>query len=207
MISQLGECSQNYLFNLTVFRKNCDKSFIGASSLYLIFVELFLNLWFLFYSTDRDKCQNIDWGYNYTNSDRKSLAEWAFSWLPIQFHVVNPMSISRGRRNNYRPCWNAECKHFYQVLLRAPQDEVTSSAASFLLSHLNEKRKDRCSEAFNNIDFTQSSRLILNIINNLTGRIRHTRRLCPITAKLIALQLVKNRIFKTKKLRVGQTSC
>ena len=30
------------------------------------------------------------------------------------------LSIRRGRRDNYRPCWDAESKHLYQVFLLAP---------------------------------------------------------------------------------------
>ena len=49
------------------------------------------------------------------------------------------------------------------------------------------------------------------MINNLTGRNRHTRRLCLITVNSIASQLVKNGIYKTinresAKLVVGEVS-
>ena len=54
--------------------------------------------------------------------------------------------IPRGRRSNYGPCRDAECEHFYQVFLQAPQGEGTSSAVSTLLNHLDEKRKDCWSE-------------------------------------------------------------
>ena len=53
----------------------------------------------------------------------------------------NKLSNSRNRKNNYRTCLDAEYKHFYQVYQRAPQGKATSSAASALLSHLDEKQK------------------------------------------------------------------
>ena len=107
------------------------------------------------------------------------------------------LSIPLGRRNNYRPCWNSECEHLYQVFLRAPQSKATITAASVLLSHLDKKRKDRWSEAVNNINFTHFSRLAWNRNHNLTGRARHTRLFYPITANSIAVLLIKNRIYKT----------
>ena len=78
-----------------------------------------------------------------------------------------------------------------QVFLRPPQGEATCSAASALLSHLDNKRKDCWSEAVNNIDVMHFNRRAKNIINNMTGRTRHTRRFCPIAANSIASQLVK----------------
>ena len=107
-------------------------------------------------------------------------------------------SIPRGRRNNYRPCWDRECEHLYQTFLQAPQGGASSTAASALLSRLDEKRRERWSEAVNTIDFTHSSRLAWNTINNLTGRSRQSRRLCPISANSIASQLVQNGVYKTK---------
>ena len=51
----------------------------------------------------------------------------------------NKLSNSRNRKNNYRTCLGAEYKHLYQVYQRAPQGKATSSSASALLSHLDEK--------------------------------------------------------------------
>ena len=107
-------------------------------------------------------------------------------------------SVPRGRRNNYRPCWDAECEDLYQTFLGASPGEASSTAASALLARLDEKRKERWSEAVNTIDFTHSSRLAWNTINNLTGRSRNSRRPCPISANSIALQLVRNAVFQTK---------
>ena len=74
-------------------------------------------------------------------------------------YAAAKLPIPPGRRNNYRPCWDAECEHLNQIFLRASHSKATSLAASTLLSHLDEKRKDRWFEAVNNIDFTHSSRL------------------------------------------------
>ena len=80
----------------------------------------------------------------------------------------------------------------------AGQGDATSTAASAVLSKLDEKQKNCCSEAVNSIDFTHSNRLALNTINNLTGKTRHQHRCCSISAYLIALQLVQNGVYKTK---------
>ena len=65
------------------------------------------------------------------------------------------------------------------------------------LSIIDEKRNDCWSKAVNNIDFTHSSWLAWNIINNLTGRSRNTRHLCPITVPYLAVG--KNCAYKTTK--------
>ena len=107
-------------------------------------------------------------------------------------------SIPRGRRNNYRPCWDAECNRLYQAFVKASPGKASNKAASALLAQLDEKRKQRWSEAVNTIDFTHSSRLAWNTINNLTGRSRNTTRPCPISANSIASQLVKNGTYETR---------
>ena len=48
------------------------------------------------------------------------------------------------------------------------------------------------SEAVQSIDFSHSSRKAWSILNNLTGRSRHSPRHCPVSADAIASQLVKN---------------
>ena len=35
--------------------------------------------------------------------------------------ATEKLSTSRGSKNNYRPCWDAECKHLYQVFLHSSQ--------------------------------------------------------------------------------------
>ena len=107
------------------------------------------------------------------------------------------ISISRGRRKNYRPCWDAECEALCQAFLKAPQGEGSNTAASALLSRLMKRRRKRWSEAVNAIDFMHSSRLAWNAINNLIGRTRRSYRRYPISANAIASQLVKNGTYRT----------
>ena len=107
-------------------------------------------------------------------------------------------SIPRGRRKNYRPCWDAEFEQLYQTFLRAPHGEATNIAASTLLARLDDKRRERWSEAVNTIDFTHTSRLAWNTLNKLPGRSRTSCRSCPISANCIASQLVKNGVYRTK---------
>ena len=65
-------------------------------------------------------------------------------------------------------------------------------AATALLAKLDKKRRDRWSEAVRSIDFSHSSRKAWSILNNRTGRSRHSPRHCPVSADAIASQLVRN---------------
>ena len=100
-------------------------------------------------------------------------------------------TILCGYRNNYIPCWDAECESLYKTFLQSPQGDDSSLAATALLAKLDRNRRDRWSEAVRNIDFLHSSRKAWNILNNLTGRSRHSARHCPVSADAIAFQLVK----------------
>ena len=101
-------------------------------------------------------------------------------------------TIPRGYRNNYIPCWYAECESLYKTFLQSPQGDDSSLAATALLAKLDRKRRDRWSEAVRSIDFSHSSRKAWSILNNLTGRSRHSSRHCPVPANAIASQLVRN---------------
>ena len=101
-------------------------------------------------------------------------------------------TIPRGYRNNYIPCWDAESESLYKTFLQSPQRDDLSLAATALLAKLDRKRKDRWSEAVRSIDFSHSSRKTWSILNNLTGRSRHSPRHCPVSADAIASQLVRN---------------
>ena len=52
------------------------------------------------------------------------------------------ISISRGRRNNYRPCWVAECESFYQKLFKAPWSKESNKDSSDLFAQIDEKRRE-----------------------------------------------------------------
>ena len=101
-------------------------------------------------------------------------------------------TILRGYRNNYIPFWDAECESLYKTFLQSPQGDESSLAATALLAKLDRKRRDRWSEAVRSIDFSHFSRKAWSILNNLTGRSRHSPRHCPVSADAIAFQLVRN---------------
>ena len=101
-------------------------------------------------------------------------------------------TIPRRYRNNYTPCWDAECESLYKTFLQSPQRDNSSLAATGLLAKLDRKRRDCCSEAVRSIDFSHSSQKVWSILNNLTGRSRHSPRHCPVSANAIASQLVRN---------------
>ena len=101
-------------------------------------------------------------------------------------------TIPRGYRNNYIPCWDAECESLYKTFLQSPQGDDSSLAATALLAKLDRKRRNRWSEAVRSIDFLHCSRKAWSILNNLTGRSRHSPRHCPVSADAIASQLVRN---------------
>ena len=75
---------------------------------------------------------------------------------------------------------------------QSPQENDSSLAATALLAKLDRKRRNRWSEAVRSIDFSHSSRKAWSILNNLTGRSRHSPRHCPISTNAIASQLVRN---------------
>ena len=101
-------------------------------------------------------------------------------------------TIPRGYQNNYIPCWDAECESLYKTFLQSPQGDDSSLAATALLAKLDRKRRDQWSEAVRSIDFSHSSRKAWSILNNLTGRSRHSPRHCPVSAGAISSQLVRN---------------
>ena len=101
-------------------------------------------------------------------------------------------TIPRGYRNNYIPCWDVECESLYKTFLQSPQGDGPSLAATALLAKLDRKRRDRWYEAVQSFDFSHSSRKAWSILNNLTGRSRHSSGHCPISADAIVSQLVRN---------------
>ena len=51
-------------------------------------------------------------------------------------------TIPCGYRNNYIPCWDAECESLYKTFLQSPQGDNSSLAATALLAKLDRKRRD-----------------------------------------------------------------
>ena len=107
-------------------------------------------------------------------------------------------TIPRGYQNNYggMQSWNAECESFYKTFLQSPQGDESSLAVTALLAKLDRKRRDRWSEAVRSIDFSQSSQKAWSILNNLTGRSRHSPRHYPVSADAIASQSVRNEKYE-----------
>ena len=105
-------------------------------------------------------------------------------------------TIPRGYRNNYIPCWDAECESLYRTFLQSPQRDDSSLAATALVAKLDRKQRDRWSEAVRSIDFSHSSRKAWSILNNLTGRSRHSPRHCPVSSDAILSQLVRNEKYE-----------
>ena len=52
-------------------------------------------------------------------------------------------TIPCGYRNNYIPCWDAECKFLHKTFLQSPQGDDSSLAATALLANLDRKRRDQ----------------------------------------------------------------
>ena len=112
--------------------------------------------------------------------------------------VAAKISITRGRRNNYRSCREKKCEYLYQVFFR--HDKVRLLALLHPRCFLDLMKNERllmwgCQ--FHRLH-THSSVLAWNTINNLTGRRRHLHRSCPISANLISVQWVQNGVYKTK---------
>ena len=51
-------------------------------------------------------------------------------------------TIPRGYRNNYIPCWDAECESLYKTFLQSSQGDDSSLAATALLAKLDRNRRD-----------------------------------------------------------------
>ena len=109
--------------------------------------------------------------------------------------------IPRGRRNNLIPCWNAVFENLYQTFLQYPEGHESSRVAAALLARLDRKRRNRWSEAVQNIDFLHSSRVAWSTLNNVTGRSRQSPRQCPDSTNAIASQLAKKREIQGCKSR------
>ena len=113
-------------------------------------------------------------------------------------------TIPRGYRNNYIPCWDAECESLYKTFLQSPQGDDSCLAATTLLAKLDRKRSDRWSEAVRSIDFPDSSRKAWSILNNLTGRSRHSFCHCLVSTNAITYQLVKNGKYEAADCKSSQ---
>ena len=75
--------------------------------------------------------------------------------------------------------------------MQSPQGDDSSLAAA-LLAKFDRKRRDRWFKAVRSINFSHSSRKAWSILNDFTGRSRHSPRHCSVSADAIAFQLVRN---------------
>jgi len=105
--------------------------------------------------------------------------------------------IPRGRRKNYVPGWDKECKTLYRSFMQAPVGTDADRSASSLLSRLGQKKQERWEEAVNSNDLSYSSRKAWRIINKRTCRSGHSFHQCPVSANSIPTQLVKNGAHRT----------
>ena len=69
-----------------------------------------------------------------------------------------------------------------------------------LLVNFDRKRRNRWSEAIWSNNFSHSSCKAWNVLNNLTGRSRHSSRHFPVSADAIASQLVRNGRYESSRL-------
>ena len=113
-------------------------------------------------------------------------------------------TIPRRYRNNYISCWDAECESLYKTFLQSPQGDDSSLAAMALLAKLDRKWRHQWSKAVWSIDFSHSSRKAWSILNNLTGRSRHSPRHCPVSVNAIASQLVRNGKYEAVDYKSSQ---
>ena len=122
-------------------------------------------------------------------------------------------TIPRGYRNNYIPCWGAECESLYKTFLQSPQGDDSSLAATALLAKLDRKRRGRWSKAVPSIDFLHSSRKAWSILNNLTGRSRHSPCLLvtvpfePMLLHLSWLEMGNTRLLTVSHLDLSFKKC
>ena len=97
-----------------------------------------------------------------------------------------------GIKTNYILCWDVECKSLYRTFMQSPQGDNWCLASTALLAKLDRKQRDRWFEADRSINFSHFGRKGWSILNNLSGRSRHSPRHCPVSFDAIASQLVRN---------------
>ena len=88
--------------------------------------------------------------------------------------------------------------------LKSPHGDDSSLAETALLAKLDRKRRDRWSEVVRSIDFSHSSQKAWSILNNLTGRSRHSPCHCPVSANAIASELVRNSKYEAVDCKLSR---
>ena len=126
-------------------------------------------------------------------------------WMRLTRTSVTPL-----RKQPKRLSHAGECESLYKTFLQSPQGDDSSLAATALLAKFDRKRRDRWSEAVRSIDFSHSSRKAWSILNNLTGRSRHSPRHCPVSADamhLSWLEMGNTRLLTASHLDLSIKKC
>ena len=108
------------------------------------------------------------------------------------------LSGSQKINPNQIPYGGKECESLYRTFLDHPGGEEFSSAATVLLSHFYQRRRERWNEAIDSIDFSDFSCLAWSTLNSLIGSLIHTSCKCLVLANSTASQVVRNRIFPVR---------
>ena len=140
-------------------------------------------------------CHHADWGYDDNSPDGECLAGWAsIDCLALLYNAKDAASF-------YSGCWNTGTNPDLAFASIGPNSHLlaqvySSLAATALLAKLDRKRRDRWFEAVRSVDFSHSSGKVWSILNNRTGRSRHSPRHCLVSVNAIASQLVRNGKYK-----------
>ena len=116
-------------------------------------------------------------------------------------------TIPRRYRNNYIPCWDAECKSLYKTFLQSLQGDESSLADTSLLAKIDRKRRDRWSEAVKSINFSHSSRKRGVYWTTLLDTLLITVPFQPILLHLSWLEMGNTRLLTVSYLDLSLKKC
>ena len=102
------------------------------------------------------------------------------------------LSIPRGSRKNYIPCWSDECESLYRQFLVTSEGDHRKQLSDELFSKLNTERQTRWNDTLTNIDFSRSSRVAWKTFKQLTSDPSLGKRQYQVTANQVAQQLLVN---------------
>lgn len=102
--------------------------------------------------------------------------------------------VPRGHRHNYTPCWTKEC----EKLLKEYERDGNEVNADKLIALLDEERRNRWTQAMNEIDFTHSSRESWSLLRKL-GAAQTSWKGIKVSPNSISTILHKTANIKPKK--------